>query len=172
MSEENLNEELELEENTEVSEKTEAQEAKEEVEEVSELDKIKDAYQRLQADFANYKRRQEAERINIYKYASESVVTKLLNVVDNFDRALNGVEEDNTFIQGIKMIKSELDSILSSEGVEEIKSDGEKFDANLHHAVFMEENPEVEVDHVIETFQKGYRLKDKVIRPAMVKVSK
>lgn len=137
-----------------------------------EIEKLKNSLTRLQADFANYKRRNEKEKQDIYKYASESLIIKLLNISDNFDRALKDVEEENSFVEGLKMIKDELDSVLEKEGVEEIESDNTRFDANLHHAVFAEESDDVEENHILETFQKGYKLKDKVIRPAMVKVSK
>ena len=150
-----------------------SEEITKETEQVNEqFEKLKDSFTRLQADFTNYKRRQEKEKSDIYKYASEGLVVKLLSVMDNLDRALKDADEEDTLTKGIIMIRSELENILTQEGVEEIISDNEKFDANLHHAVFMEENDEVESEHIIETFQKGYKLKDKVIRPAMVKVSK
>lgn len=166
MSEEKLDEE--------VVEEEAQEESKEEIkDDVSkDLEKLKDSFARLQAEFANYKRRNEKEKQDIYKYASEGLIVKLLNISDNFERALKDVDEENSFVQGVKMIKSELDTVLTQEGVEEIESDNQPFDANLHHAVFAEESDEVEEDHVLETFQKGYKLKDKVIRPAMVKVSK
>ena len=152
------------------------EEIQEETEEVSEenkeeIEKVKDSYLRLQADFTNYRNRQEKEKEDIYKYASEKLVTKLLSVIDNLDRALNEVEEKNAFTEGIELVREEFLNILKQEGLEEIKSDGELFDANKHHAVFMEESDEIESGHIIETFQKGYMLNGKVIRAAMVKVS-
>lgn len=169
---EEIKDELEdIESNSEVLE--EQEEIQQEINESNQqFEKLKDSFARLQADFTNYKRRQEKEKQDIYKYASETLVVKLLSVMDNFERALKDANEDDTFTKGIVMIKEELSNILTQEGVEEILSDNEKFDANLHHAVFMEDNDEVESEHIIETFQKGYKLKDKVIRPAMVKVSK
>ncbi len=162
-----------VEEKNEEIVKENSEEITKDTEQVNEqFEKLKDSFTRLQADFTNYKRRQEKEKSDIYKYASEGLVIKLLSVMDNFDRALKGADKEDTLTKGIVMIKSELENILTQEGVEEIVSDNEKFDANLHHAVFMEENDEVESEHIIETFQKGYKLKDKVIRPAMVKVSK
>lgn len=169
---EEIKDELEeMESNSEVVEGQE--EIQQEMDESNQqIEKLKDSFARLQADFTNYKRRQEKEKQDIYKYASEGLVVKLLSVMDNFDRALKDADEEDTLTKGIIMIRSELENILTQEGVEEIVSDNEKFDANLHHAVFMEENDEVESEYIIETFQKGYKLKDKVIRPAMVKVSK
>ena len=140
-------------------------------EENQEVEKIKDSYLRLQADFTNYRNRQEKEKQDIYKYASEKLVTKLLTVVDNLDRALNEEMDKDAFAEGIELVREDLLNILKQEGVEEIQSDGEVFDANKHHAVFMEESDSVESGRIIETFQKGYTLNGKVIRPSMVKVS-
>lgn len=162
-------------ENPEVKEENEEVESSESETDIDENSRLKDSLLRLQADFTNYKRRVENEKADIYKYAAESVVTKLLPVLDNFDRAFKEVQEEDkedAFTKGIELIRQDLDKILVQEGLEVIESDNQKFDANLHHAVFMEENKEVESEHIIETFQKGYKLKDKVIRPAMVKVSK
>ena len=181
MSDEMINEKLEKEtQETIDNEDMESTEDEDDIEEIedeetkenSDYERLKDSFQRLQADFTNYKRRQENEKQEIYKYASESLITKLLSVKDNFDRALEDVNEEDPFVEGVKLIRDEFNNILESEGLEEIESDNEKFDANLHHAVFMEENEDVDSEHIIETFQKGYKLKDKVIRPAMVKVSK
>lgn len=181
MSDEMINEKLEKEtQKTIDNEDMESTEVEDDIEEIedeetkenSDYERLKDSFQRLQADFTNYKRRQENEKQEIYKYASESLITKLLSVKDNFDRALEDVNEEDPFVEGVKLIRDEFNNILESEGLEEIESDNEKFDANLHHAVFMEENEDVDSEHIIETFQKGYKLKDKVIRPAMVKVSK
>lgn len=152
------------------------EEVKEEIseqvsEENLELEKIKDSYLRLQADFTNYRNRQEKEKQDIYKYASEKLIIKLLMVVDNLDRALNEEKEKDAFTEGIELVREDLLNILKQEGLEEIQSDGELFDANKHHAVFMEESETVESGHIIETFQKGYTLNGKVIRPSMVKVS-
>ena len=162
--------------NEEFSKNSEEESSSNENEEsVDENAKLKDSLLRLQADFSNYKRRVEKEKADIHKYAAESIITKLLPVLDNFDRAFKEVQEEDkedAFTKGIELIRQDLDKILVQEGLEVIESDNQKFDANLHHAVFMEENDEVESEHIIETFQKGYKLKDKVIRPAMVKVSK
>ncbi|WP_296111998.1 nucleotide exchange factor GrpE [uncultured Anaerococcus sp.] len=129
-------------------------------------------YQRLMADFANYKQREEKTKADFKKYASSSLVEKLLPVLDNFDRALKDKNPEDAFVKGVVMTRDELIKILKNEGLEEILSDGEEFDHNLHHAVMTEESDTVEEDHIIETFQKGYTLNGRVLRPAMVKVSK
>lgn len=178
---ENLEEELQENKETEnlkteeveevEEEKEEKEETKEQDEVISELDKVKDSYIRLQADFENFRRRTEREKADIYKFASEKLVGKLLSVLDNLDRALAESKEDDSFTQGVSLVRKEFLEILQAEGLEEIESDGAAFDANLHHAVLMEKSDEVESGSIIETFQKGYKLNDKVIRPAMVKVS-
>ena len=172
VAEETKNEESSKNSEEEIKEESSSNENEESV---GENAKLKDSLLRLQADFSNYKRRVEKEKADIHKYAAESIITKLLPVLDNFDRAFKEVQEEDkedAFTKGIELIRQDLDKILVQEGLEVIESDNQKFDANLHHAVFMEENDEVESEHIIETFQKGYKLKDKVIRPAMVKVSR
>lgn len=129
-------------------------------------------YQRLMADFANYKQREEKSKADFKKFASSSLVEKLLPVLDNFDRALKDKDEEDPFVKGVLMIRDEFLKTLKSEGLEEIESDGCAFDHNLHHAVMTEASDTIEEDHIIETFQKGYTLHGKVLRPAMVKVSK
>lgn len=139
---------------------------------IEDYEKLKNSFQRLQADFTNYKRRQENEKADIYKFSTEKLVLKVLPVLDNLERAINDIKEENTFTDGVKLIKNDLEKVLKDEGLEEIDSTNQKFDANLHHAVFMEDSDEVESEYIIETFQKGYKLNEKVIRPAMVKVAK
>lgn len=172
VAEDTKNEESSKNNEEEIKEESSSNENEESVDENA---KLKDSLLRLQADFSNYKRRVEKEKADIHKYAAESIIIKLLPVLDNFDRAFKEVQEEDkedVFTKGIELIRQDLDKILVQEGLEVIESDNQKFDANLHHAVFMEENDEVESEHIIETFQKGYKLKDKVIRPAMVKVSR
>lgn len=127
---------------------------------------------RLQADFQNYRTRTEKEKSDIYAYASEKLIIKLLPVIDNLERAMASEKGHDSFYEGVDMIRNELMKVLEAEGLERYDGVGEKFDPNFHQAIFMEENDDVESEHIIEAFQVGYKLKDKVIRPAMVKVSK
>lgn len=127
---------------------------------------------RLQADFQNYRTRTEKEKSDIYAYASEKLIIKLLPVIDNLERAMASEKDHDSFFEGVDMIRNELMKVLEAEGLERYDGVGEKFDPNFHQAIFMEENDEIESEHIIEAFQVGYKLKDKVIRPAMVKVSK
>lgn len=145
-------------------------EVKEEVK-LDEKDELKATLVRLQADFNNFRTRAEKEKKDLRKFATMSLVEKLLPVLDNFDRALGLETEDKNFLEGVKLIQKELLGVLEKEGLKEIESTGKTFDPNFHNAVMTEESEENE-NLVIETYQKGYMLDDKVIRPSMVKVSK
>ena len=153
---------------------TEGEEKVEEAKEASnpEDESLRTSLARLQADFQNYRTRTEKEKSDIYAYASEKLIIKLLPVIDNLERAMDSEKEHDSFYEGVDMIRNELMKVLEDEGLERYDGVGEKFDPNFHQAIFMEESDEVESEHIIEAFQVGYKLKDKVIRPAMVKVSK
>ena len=128
-------------------------------------------YMRLMADFQNYKRRSEKERSDIYSFANEKIVSELLAVADNFERALASVDKNESFVKGMEMIFNQLIGVMTKAGVEEIKALGEDFDPNFHNAVMAEESSEYESGKVTEVLQKGYILNGKVIRPSMVKVA-
>lgn len=131
--------------------------------------------QRLQADFENFRRRTRGEKDELMQYASQGVITKLLPVLDNFDRALIVAKEreaENSFIEGVDMIFRQLLQVLANEGLEEVDALGCAFDPNCHDAVMQIESSEAEENTVVEEIQKGYRLKGKLIRPSMVKVAK
>jgi molecular chaperone GrpE len=127
--------------------------------------------QRLQAEFANYQKRTQKEKEDLAKYAKEDLILKLLEVTDNFQRAVECIEDkESEMAKGISMIFNQFKGVLESEGVTEIKAKGEKFNPYEHEALAKEES-EDEENTVTEEFQKGYKLKEKVIRPAKVKVS-
>lgn len=134
-----------------------------------------DAFIRLTAEYQNYRRRVEKEKQDLIKYGNEKLVLDLLKVLDNFDRALSAVdyecEENKNLVSGIEMIRRSLSELLKSYGVDEIASVDQPFDPQLHHAVMTEVVEGMAPDTVIEEFQKGYTLNQKVIRPSMVKVS-
>ncbi|MDU2829933.1 MAG: nucleotide exchange factor GrpE [Anaerococcus sp.] len=132
----------------------------------------KEKYQRLLADFTNFKKREEKARSDFKKFAASNLIEELLPVLDNFDRALKDQDQDDSFVQGIIMIRDSFWKVLEKEGLEEIKSDGVEFDPNFHHAFQTEENEDFKSNYIIETYQKGYKLNDRVIRPSMVKVAK
>jgi len=137
-----------------------------------EIDNLKDQLLRLQADFMNFKRRNEEAKKSSMEYAVEKFVLDILPCIDNFERALDTNEEETPFSEGITLIYEELIKVLQRNQVEEIEALNMEFDPNYHHAVFAEEVDGVEPNLVIEILQKGYKINDKVIRPAMVKVSK
>ena len=128
-------------------------------------------YLRLMADFQNYRRRTEKEKNDIYAFANEKIVSELLNVIDNFERALAAATEGDSFAEGIKLIFKQLQGVLEKSGVAEIEALGQDFDPNFHNAVMMEDSAEYESGKVTEVMQKGYLLNNRVIRPSMVKVA-
>ena len=128
-------------------------------------------YMRLMADFQNYKKRVEKEKSDIYSYANEKMATELLNVLDNFERALDHECADEGFKEGMDMIFKQLFDVLGKSGLAEIPAQGEEFDPNFHNAVMTEDTDEYESGKVSGVLQKGYTLNGKVIRPTMVKVA-
>lgn len=140
----------------------------------SDLEESKNGKLRLQADFENYKRRVEKEKESLINYAAEDMVSQLLPVIDNFERALEvkDTEDFKGFYDGVEMIKKQLIDALLKQGVEEIEAKGQPFDPNYHNAVSQLESEEYDSNIVMEVYQKGYKIKDKVIRPSMVVVSK
>ena len=136
----------------------------------------KEYYNRLaraQADFENLRRRTDKEREQLLKYAAEELIIDILPVIDNFQRALESKNKSSEeFVSGVEMIYKQLLDVLKKAGVEEIKSLGEDFDPNKHEAIMQVESEEYPENKIVEVLRKGYILKDKIIRPAMVKVSK
>ena len=128
-------------------------------------------YLRLMADFQNYKRRTEKEKGDIYAFANEKIVSELLNVIDNFERALDAGDSGDSFVEGMNLIFKQLQGVLEKAGVVEIEALGKDFDPNFHHAVLTEDSTEYESGKVTAVLQKGYLLNNKVIRPSMVKVA-
>lgn len=129
-------------------------------------------YLRLMADFQNYKRRSEKEKADVYAYANEKIVLQLLDVIDNFERALDCADSaEKGFAEGMEMIFRQLKDVLKNSNVEEIKALGLDFDPNFHNAVMMEDTEEYESGKVSAVLQKGYTLNGRVIRASMVKVA-
>ncbi len=138
-------------------------------EEELQLKELTDSVKRIQAEFINYKRRTEQEKEMLSSLANERIILDLLSVLDNFQRGLDAIEEkEGSLYEGMTLIYKQLLSTLEKNGVQEIDTTIE-FNPNFHHAVMQEEGEES--GKILEVFQKGYLLKDKVIRPAMVKVS-
>ncbi len=133
---------------------------------------FQEKYMRLMADFQNYKKRVEKEKSDIFAFANEKIILDILNVLDNFERAILQGSSDDKFLEGMNMVLKQQNQVLINAGVEEIKSNGEEFDPNMHNAIMMEESGDIESGKITETLQKGYLLKGKVLRPSMVKVKK
>lgn len=130
---------------------------------------------RLKAEFENYRKRVEKEKLDLVKFGQEDVLLKLLPFIDNVDRALQAAREhDNhkTILEGLVMIEKEFRNFLKQQGVEPIKTHKEKLDPSLHHVVCQEESADREDDDILEEIQKGYNFKGKVIRPSLVKVAR
>ena len=150
------------------------------------LDKLNEAYNKIseledrilreKAELVNYRKRKEEEMSKMLKYSNEDLVKEILPIVDNFERAIN-MDDDNLedevskFLSGFKMIYCKLISTLEKYEVKAIDGNNKPFDPTYHQAVMTESKEGMEPGMVLEVLQKGYLLKDKVIRPAMVKVS-
>jgi Molecular chaperone GrpE (heat shock protein) len=131
-------------------------------------------YLRAQADFDNFRRRTAKEREELAQYATMKLITQLLPVVDNFERAISAAKQNNDFealSKGVEMVSRQFNQVLEQEGLKPMEAVGEPFNPEFHQAVMQEQSADHEEGIVLEELQKGYMLKDKVIRPAMVKVS-
>jgi molecular chaperone GrpE len=138
------------------------------------IEEMENKYLRLQADFDNSRRRAKLDLEAAQKYRAQSLAKDLLQSLDNFERATK-IEADNEqtklLLQGLDMVYKGILDGLKKEGIEPIESVGKEFDPNLHQAVMQVQNDSFESNVVVEEFQKGYMLKDKVLRPAMVTVN-
>ena len=131
-------------------------------------------YLRLAADFDNYKKRSRQEHSETVQLANADLIGKLLPVVDNFHRVIESApaEVDEAWLKGIKLTLQQLDELLTSQGVSPIESVGTPFDPSLHEAIGHEESDEHPEDTVVSEIRKGYRLHDRVVRPALVRVAR
>ncbi len=145
----------------------------------AELEKVReerevllDRLARLQAEFDNFRKRNAREQQDYRDYALAEMIKSLLPILDSFDRALSS-ESRNTpdFIAGIELINRQLHDALAKAGVRPIEAKGQPFDPSLHQAVQMVESDEVEDHHVLDELQRGYKLKERLLRPAMVRVA-
>ncbi|AZN40431.1 nucleotide exchange factor GrpE [Paenibacillus albus] len=145
---------------------------------IAELTKLADEnqqrYLRAQADFDNFRRRTMKEKEDLAQYASMKLISQLLPVVDNFGRAVEAAKSGGdveSFAKGVDMIFRQFEQVLEAEGLKAMEVVGEPFNPDFHQAIMQVESDEHEEGIVVEEVQKGYVLKDKVLRPAMVKVS-
>ena len=135
---------------------------------------LTDKYQRVMAEFDNFRKRSEREKSSMYGMGTRDVVEKILPVLDNFERGFASIDEEakkDPFVQGMDMIYNQFVSVLNDLGVEEIKALGEEFNPDFHNAVMHVEDENAGDNEVIEVLQKGYIYKDIVVRHSMVKVA-
>lgn len=176
--------EADTEENAEAtSEETSGEEAAESsqtVEEGSseenpELLQLKDKYLRTLAEYENFRKRSEKEKAQMFELGAKSIIEALLPVVDNFERALSHVQEeekDSPFVKGIEGIYKQIQKMFADCNIQEIEALGKKFDPALHNAVMTEEEGDAEEDTITQDLQKGYTYRGNVVRHSMVKVKK
>ncbi|CAM3658275.1 nucleotide exchange factor GrpE [Erysipelothrix urinaevulpis] len=170
-----VNEEETLEENVESEETVELNEEdilKKEIEILeNELKSLKEDGLKVRAEADNFKKRLQRDHDLSQKYKIQNFALEILPALDNFERALLAETKDEALHEGVSMIYEQLKSSLEREGVVAIEALNKEFDPNLHQAVVMEKQEDVEANIVIEEFQKGYMIKDRILRPSMVKVS-
>lgn len=136
------------------------------------IKELEEGWKRTQADFDNYRKRQEENRGEVLTLIKADFLSKITPVLDNFRRAFEHSPDDN-FAQGIKQIEKQLEDILISQGLEKIPANsGDKFDCNLHEAISCEENKKIPADHIIAEVESGWMFNNRVIKPAKVRVSK
>ncbi|OFM88075.1 nucleotide exchange factor GrpE [Staphylococcus sp. HMSC055A09] len=147
-------------------------------EKIQELEKLandnEEKYLRLYAEFENYKRRIQNENQINKTYQAQGVLTDILPSIDNIERALQIEGDDESFKslqKGVQMVHESLLRALKDNGLEEIEAEGQEFDPNLHQAVVQDDNPDFKSGEITQELQKGYKLKDRVLRPSMVKVN-
>lgn len=139
----------------------------------AQIEELKQGWQRTQADFENYRKKNEAEREEILMLMKADFLKKITPVLDNFRRALEQLPNDSDWAEGIKQIQKQLEDILMTEGLQRIPANsGDKFDCNLHEAISCEQNKNIPSDHIIAEIESGWKFEDKVIKPAKVRVSK
>ena len=153
----------------------EKEEAVEETAEENEFEKkyndVNEKYMRTLAEYDNYRKRTIKEKESIYPEAKAVVIEKFLPLMDNFQRAIDSAENKDAFYEGVVMLKKQMDELFVSLGVEEIKAVGEQFDPLFHNAVMHCDDEEQGENIIVEEFQKGYKIGDRVIRHSMVKVA-
>ena len=174
--EENLEEHLD-EVQEELDEEYEDEKTAKEIDELNKkISSLQEALLRNQAELQNYKRRRDEESEKQLKYKNEDLIVEILSVVDNFERAIRMDDNDlsdevSKFLDGFKLIYGNMINILEKFDVKEISSDGVSFDPEFHHAVLTDHDESKPSGVVLEVLQKGYMYKDRVVRPAMVKVN-
>jgi molecular chaperone GrpE len=137
-----------------------------------ERDSLFDRLARLQAEFENFRKRNAREQAEFREYATAEAAKNFLPVLDNFNLALKINASDQNLRQGVELIRKQMEEVLAKMGVEAIPAEGEQFDPRLHEAIEMVDTTEVPDHQIIEELQRGYRVKDRLLRPAMVRVAR
>ena len=141
----------------------------------ADLERFRDVALRSQADFENYRKRAAREKDDAVRYANAALLEKLIPVIDNFElgmQAAKGAPEGSAIIAGLEMVARQLQDFLTQHGVEAVPAEGQKFDPNLHEAFAQEASDTLPEGQVVRQLRKGFRLRDRLLRPAAVVVSK
>jgi molecular chaperone GrpE len=141
----------------------------------NDLERFRDLALRSQADFDNFRKRAAREKEDAVKYANAAMLERLIPILDNFELGLNAArrtEENSPILSGMDMVAKQLNDFLLQQGVEPIPAEGAKFDPNVHEAVAQEANDDVEEGYIVRQLRKGFKLRDRLLRPATVVVSK
>jgi molecular chaperone GrpE len=161
---------------TQIISEEELKKLQNELEEMRKLaDENLDGWQRARAEFANYRKRIERERADERAYITGEIILRFLNALDDLERALKEIPEDPeiaSWAKGIDLIYRKLKAILDTEGVEVIPAEGEIFDPNFHEAISQEESEDHKEGEILEVIQQGYKIGDRVLRPALVRIAK
>jgi len=139
---------------------------------IAERDQLLDRLARLQAEFENARRRMSQEQQSFREYASADTIKTLLPVLDSFERALQSSSQKSEFRNGVELIYKQLQDALAKLGLQPISARGEQFDPHVHEAIEMVDTEDAPDHQVIQELQRGYKLKDRLLRPAMVKVAR
>ena len=162
-------------EQNEVSDESDVNKVEDEISKLKEeLDKINNQYIRLAADFDNYRKRQMQERESLLKYGAEEALKKMIEALDNMDRAsasIENIEDVNTVKDSYNLVFKQIRDVLAKMGLEVIDTNGKEFDPTLHEAVMQTPTSEYPENVIIAELQKGYKLGDKVLRPSLVNVA-
>ncbi|MFI5212010.1 MAG: nucleotide exchange factor GrpE [Ignavibacteria bacterium] len=153
---------------------TTAESADNSVELKAQIEDLRDQYLRKVAEFENYKRRTDSERSDFFAYASERLISELLPVLDDFGRIMKAYDEKHdaeSFKKGVELVYEKFRKTLEKQGLKEMKSDGSMFDVNLHEALLQQPDEKAAPETILNTVEKGYYLRDKVLRHAKVIVS-
>lgn len=142
----------------------------------ADLDRFRDLALRSQADFDNFKKRAAREKEDAIKYANSSLLERLIAIVDNFELGLSATKgeggENSAIYSGMSLVLKQLNDFLAENGLQPVEAEGKKFDPNLHEAIAHEPSDEVPEGHVVRQMRRGYQLKDRLLRPSTVVVSR